>query len=161
MDSKEQIIVTLKKENELLKRENEFLKTELIKFTGGIPDINQQNQVLNYAQLPFIKPNNPVHQTTTNEDIEKIKEENNELKKIKEKFQRQNTNLENENMILSAKLNNLENVFVGSQIIRNSDGSITNESGQDYNLSTVRILLFYSYLMSILLNIYSCNIYFS
>lgn len=137
MDSKEQIVITLKRENELLKRENEFLKSELIKFTGGIPDPNE----INYPQLPFIKKINTINQNSSNnEDFEKVKEENSELKKIKEKFERQITNLNNENMILNAKLNNLENVFVGSQIIRNSDGSITNDSGQDYNLSTVRYL---------------------
>jgi hypothetical protein len=142
MDSKEQIIVSLKKENEQLKRENEFLKSEFLKLTGNIPSVdgfaNQGIQYGHFANLPLIQQAKIFSQNNqTHEDYEKIKEENSELKKIKDKFERQSTNLINENAILNAKLNNLENVFVGSQIIRNSDGSITNESGQDYNMSTV------------------------
>jgi hypothetical protein len=155
MDSKEQIIVTLKKENEYLKKENEFLKSEFIRLTGNIPSVenyaNQGFQNGHFSHLPII-PNlqNFSHNTQANhshEDYEKLKEENSELKKIKDKFERQSANLINENAILNAKLNNLENVFVGSQIIRNSDGSISNESGQDYNTSTVRKI-------NILLHIY-------
>ena len=48
-------------------------------------------------------------------------------------------NLINENSILNAKLNNLENVYIGSDIIRNKDGSVYNDLGENYNLSTIML----------------------
>src|SRR5690606_37539886 len=71
------------------------------------------------------------------EDSSKLKEENMILKKQKDTSERQNANLINENMILAAKLNNLENVFIGSNIIRNRDGSVMNDLGENYNISAV------------------------
>ena len=46
-------------------------------------------------------------------------------------------NLNNENMILNAKLNNLENIYIGSDIIRHTDGSVSNNIDTNYNLSAV------------------------
>ncbi len=147
MDSKEHLIVNLKKENEFLKKENEFLKSEFIKLTGTFPNLDGNVMAFNFAlpNLPFINQsfqavnNTNTNNTVPNDDFEKLKEGNNEMKKLNEKFKRQNTNLVNENMILNAKLSNLENVFVGSSIIRNVDGSVMSEAGQDYNVSTVSV----------------------
>lgn len=72
------------------------------------------------------------------ENIAKVQEENAQLKQIKTLLERQNTNLQNENYILISKLNNLENVFVGSNIVKNRDGSVFNNIHGDYNLSAVR-----------------------
>jgi len=48
MDAKEQIILSIKRENEYLKQENQFLKNEFIKLTGNVPifDSNQNNSFL-------------------------------------------------------------------------------------------------------------------
>ena len=46
-------------------------------------------------------------------------------------------NLNNENMILNAKLTNLENIYIGSDIIRHNDGSVSNNIDTNYNLSAV------------------------
>ena len=54
-------------------------------------------------------------------------------------FELQTNNLKTENEILMAKINNLENIFIGSNIVRNKDGSVFNNVNQDYNLSTVLI----------------------
>jgi hypothetical protein len=53
--------------------------------------------------------------------------------------ERQNVNLKNENDILTSKLNNLETVFIGSNIIRNKDGTITNDMGENYSISAVML----------------------
>jgi cell division protein FtsB len=145
MDSKEQIIVSLKRENDLLKAENEFLKNEFIKLTGNFPiqdaglnEYNNQNIYLppiNNFKIGMDLPANG--QNLPNDDIEKLKQENVQLKKSKEVSDRQNNKLINENMMLASKLNNLENVFIGSNILRNNDGSVTNEIGDNYNMSAV------------------------
>jgi len=44
-------------------------------------------------------------------------------------------NLSHENTILNSKLQNLENVFVGSNIIRHKDGSVSNEMEGNYSMS--------------------------
>ena len=40
-------------------------------------------------------------------------------------------------MILSSKLQNLENVFVGSNIIKHKDGTVSHEIEGNYSLSGV------------------------
>lgn len=144
MDSKEQIIVSLKKENDYLKLENEFLKNEFIKLTGTYPSMTGNMMGNGNVYLPPINnfkigmdTNNPNMNSDNSDELEKIKEENFQLKKAKETTDRQNTNLINENMILASKLNNLENVFIGSKIVRNKDGSVSNDMGEDYNMSAV------------------------
>lgn len=148
MDSKEQIIVSLKRENDQLKRENEFLKSEFIKMTGSYPTMDG-NSMLGYNQNVYLPPINnfkigmDVNSGNTGnvgnlqEELEKFKDENFQLKKSKEQSERQNTNLINENMILASKLNNLENVFIGSNIVRNKDGSVANDMGENYNMSAM------------------------
>lgn len=59
------------------------------------------------------------------------------MKKWKLLSERQNNNLENENIIINSKLNNLESIFVGSNIIKNKDGSVFNDMSCDYNLNSV------------------------
>jgi len=145
MDSKEQIIVNLKQENDYLKRENDFLKREFMKLTGTYPNMDGLSMMgygnnnlylppINNFKIGMDVPN----QSDTKSEIDKLKEENQILKKTKETYERQNMNLINENNILAAKLNNLENVFIGSSIIRNKDGTIKNDMGEDYNTTAVR-----------------------
>lgn len=55
MDAKEQIILSIKRENEYLKLENQFLKNEFIKLTGNVP-IFDGNQ--NTSFLPIINNKN-------------------------------------------------------------------------------------------------------
>ena len=137
MDSKEQIIVSLKRENDYLKRENEFLKSEFIKITGAYPGMEGYNT--GSVFLPPILNNFNGNKTepSNNDAIIKLKEEYTQMKKTKETLERQIGNLINENMILTSKLNNLENVFIGSNILRNKDGSVTNDIGENYNSSVV------------------------
>lgn len=143
MDSKEQIIVSLKRENDYLKKENEFFKNEFIKLTGSYPTMDG-GSVMGYNNNVYLPNINQFKigmdvggNGVTSEEVENLKEENFQLKKGKETSDRQNTNLTNENMILAAKLNNLENVFIGSSIVRNKDGSVMNDMGGDYNMSAV------------------------
>ena len=150
MDSKEQIIVSLKRENDFLKKENEYLKTEFFKLTGSYPNMDFSSMMgLAESSNLYLPPLNQFKigmdvnksHSDINEEVERLREENNNLKKAKEVTDRQNTNLINENMIIAAKLNNLENVFIGSNIVRNRDGSVSNDLGEDYNFSAVRILI--------------------
>jgi cell division protein FtsB len=146
MDTKEQIIFNLKQENEYLKRENDFLKNEFMKLTGSYPSLDGI-AMMGYGGNMYLPPLNnfkigmDVHNSSEfGVDVEKYKDENQILRKNKETYERQNLNLMNENNILAAKLNNLENVFIGSSIVRNKDGTIRNDMGEDYNTSAVRIV---------------------
>jgi len=56
MDAKEQIILSIKRENEYLKVENQFLKNEFIKLTGSFPTMDGNNQ--NNSFLPLINNKN-------------------------------------------------------------------------------------------------------
>jgi hypothetical protein len=56
MDAKEQIILSIKRENEYLKLENQFLKNEFIKLTGSFPTMDGNNQ--NNSFLPLINNKN-------------------------------------------------------------------------------------------------------
>ena len=143
---KEEII----KENNYLRKENSFLKNEYMKLTGkelqvsnvnlpkesNIPEMANMNKAtkLNHKEIAKKKKE---------EKVMKLKQETNGLKKWKIMSERQNSNLENENLILQFKLNNLENTFVGSNIVKNRDGSVFNNIKGDYNLSAVS----YSYIM--------------
>jgi hypothetical protein len=57
MDAKEQIILSIKRENEYLKLENQFLKNEFIKLTGSFPTMDGSGQ--NNSFLPLITNKNP------------------------------------------------------------------------------------------------------
>jgi hypothetical protein len=54
MDSKEQVVLMLKTENDYLKRENEFLKKEFIRHFGNYPTMDGNNMA-NEGFLPHIK----------------------------------------------------------------------------------------------------------
>ena len=112
----------------MLKKENEYLKVELIKLSSV-----QQDLFINTTN----KESSGLWYYNTDKELIDLKSENSNLKKNKDNYERQNINLKNENQILISKLNNLESVFIGSNIIRNKDGSVSNEIGDDYNTSAV------------------------
>jgi cell division protein FtsB len=132
----------MKNENDYLKRENEFLKKEFIRLFGTYPTMDGKNiiqgnfmQNVNQSQS---RREEGILTFNLDGESDKIKTENNKIKKDKEMLERQNTNLKNENDILVSKLNNLETVFIGSNIVRNKDGTVTNEMGEDYTMSAVK-----------------------
>lgn len=138
MDGKERGILSLKQENDYYKMENDFFKKEFIKLIGMIPSI--QNGGFTEEEIDSFKVNNSSEKSEALEkEVQKLQEELEELKKNKEVSERQNINLVNENSILNAKLTNLENVFIGSDIIRNKDGSVSNDIGENYNLSSLML----------------------
>ena len=138
MDGKERGILSLKQENDYYKMENDFFKKEFIKLIGMIPSI--QNGGFTEEEIDSFKVNNSSEKSEAIEkEVQKLQEEVEELKKNKEVSERQNINLVNENSILNAKLTNLENVFIGSDIVRNKDGSVSNDIGENYNLSSLML----------------------
>lgn len=138
MDGKERGILSLKQENDYYKMENDFFKKEFIKLIGMIPSI--QNGGFTEEEIDSFKVNNSSEKSEALEkEVQKLQEEVEELKKNKEVSERQNINLVNENSILNAKLTNLENVFIGSDIVRNKDGSVSNDIGENYNLSSLML----------------------
>ena len=138
MDGKERGILSLKQENDYYKMENDFFKKEFIKLIGMIPSI--QNRGFTEEEIDSFKVNNSSEKSEALEkEVQKLQEEVEELKKNKEVSERQNINLVNENSILNAKLTNLENVFIGSDIVRNKDGSVSNDIGENYNLSSLML----------------------
>lgn len=138
MDGKERGILSLKQENDYYKMENDFFKKEFIKLIGMIPSI--QNGGFTEEEIDSFKVNNSSEKSEALEkEVQKLQEEVEELKKNKEVSERQNINLVNENSILNAKLTNLENVFIGSDIVRNKDGSVSNNIGENYNLSSLML----------------------
>ena len=138
MDGKERGMLSLKQENDYYKMENDFFKNQFIKLIGMIPSI--QNGGLTDEEIDTFKVNNSSDKSEALEqEVQKLQSEVEELKKGKETSERQNINLVNENQILTAKLNNLENVFIGSDIVRNQDGSVSNDIGENYNLSSIML----------------------
>lgn len=69
-----------------------------------------------------------------------MKDENIQLRRAKEIAERQINNILSENTILSSKLQNLENVFVGSNITKHIDGTVSHEIEGNYTLSSVNYL---------------------
>ena len=136
MDGKDVPVAKLKHKNNLYKLENEFLKNEFIKLIGMIPDMN--NGGLTEKDIEGFKESQGIiSDDVKNMELQKLTEENEELRKSKENFEREKMNLNNENIILNAKLNNLENIYIGSDIIRHNDGSVSNAIDTNYNLSAV------------------------
>jgi hypothetical protein len=151
MDSKEQVVLVLKNENDYLKRENEFLKKEFIRLFGSFPTMDGSNIIqTNGLMLPNINQSQSrrdndelgISVLTIEKDLERYKQDASKAKKDKETIERQNINLKNENEILVSKLNNLETVFIGSNIIRNKDGTVTNDLGENYSMSAVRVIVY-------------------
>ena len=136
MDGKDVPVAKLKHKNNLYKLENDFLKNEFLKLIGIIPDMNSGGLTDKDIE-GFKESQGIVSDDVKNMELEKLKEENEELRKSKENYEREKMNLNNENMILNAKLNNLENIYIGSDIIRHTDGSVSNNIDTNYNLSAV------------------------
>lgn len=125
MDSKEQILFSIKREIQLLRMENEYLKEQLYRVTGGMPPL-----MVDYARnrapsaksgngkLPPI-PNPPHMQSGAaiveeyQKEINRIKEENGQLNNGKEVLEKLSRSVLSENQVLSHKLQNLEHVFTG------------------------------------------------
>ena len=138
MDSKERAAEGLREENELYVEENEFLKNEFMKLLGIVPDINSggltNEDIENYKISQGFKSNEEIDR-----EIERLKVENDELRKIKETQMKENKNLSDENNILNNKLINLENVFIGSEIMNNQDSGLANISDTNYNVSAIMV----------------------
>ena len=138
MDSKERAAEGLREENELYVEENEFLKNEFMKLLGMVPDINSggltNEDIENYKISQGFKSNEEIDR-----EIERLKVENDELRKIKETQMKENKNLSDENNILNNKLINLENVFIGSEIMNNQDSGLANISDTNYNVSAIMV----------------------
>ena len=138
MDSKERAAEGLREENELYVEENEFLKNEFMKLLGMVPDINSggltNEDIENYKISQGFKSNEEIDR-----EIERLKVENDELRKIKETQMKENKNLSDENDILNNKLINLENVFIGSEIMNNQDSGLANISDTNYNVSAIMV----------------------
>ena len=136
MEGKDVPVARLKKQNNKIKLENDFLKNEFIKLLGMVPDI-QAGGLTDDDIEKFKVSQGIISDDVKNAELQKLTEENEDLRKAKETYERQKMNLNNENMILNAKLNNLENIYIGSDIIRHNDGSVTNNIDTNYNLSAV------------------------
>ena len=136
MEGKDVPVARLKKQNNVYKLENEFLKNEFIKLLGQVPDI--QSGGLTEEDIEMFKVSQGIiSDEVKNEELRQLTEENEDLRKTKDRNERQKMNLNNENMILNAKLANLENIYIGSDIIRHTDGSVSNNIDTNYNLSAV------------------------
>ena len=136
MEGKDVPVARLKHQNNKFKLENDFLKNEFIKLLGMVPDI-QAGGLTDDDIEKFKVSQGIISDDVKNAELQKLTEENEDLRKAKETYERQKMNLNNENMILNAKLNNLENIYIGSDIIRHNDGSVSNNIDTNYNLSAV------------------------
>mmetsp|Transcript_8189 Transcript_8189/g.8044 ORF Transcript_8189/g.8044 Transcript_8189/m.8044 type:complete len:370 (+) Transcript_8189:279-1388(+) len=125
MDSKEQIIFSIKREIQLLRMENEYLKEQLYRVTGGMPPLmvdfarNRSPSAKSAnSKLPPI-PNPPHMQSSAaiideyQKEMNRIKEENIQLNNGKEVLEKLAKSVVAENQVLAGKLNNLEHVFTG------------------------------------------------
>ena len=138
MDSREKVSEGLKGENEIYLEENEFLKNEFMKLLGIIPDMSNGGltveDIENYKISQGFKSNDEM-----DKEIERLKIENDELRKIKESQIKDNQKLSDENNVLNNKLINLENVFIGSEIMNNQDSGLANISDTNYNVSAIMV----------------------
>ena len=136
MEGRDVPVARLKHQNNKYKLENDFLKNEFIKLLGMVPDI-QAGGLTEDDIEKFKVSQGIISDDVKNAELQKLTEQNEDLRKAKETYERQKMNLSNENMILNAKLNNLENIYIGSDIIRHNDGSVSNNIDTNYNLSAV------------------------
>ena len=138
MDMREKISEGLKEENEIYLEENEFLKNEFMKLLGIIPEMSNggltPEDIENYKISQGFKSNEEL-----DNEIERLKIENDELKKIKDNQIKENQKLSDENNMLNNKLINLENVFIGSEIMNNQDSGLANISDTNYNVSAIMV----------------------
>ena len=138
MDSREKASEGLKEENEIYLEENEFLKNEFMKLLGMIPDMSNGGltveDIENYKISQGYKSNEEL-----DKEIERLTFENDQLRKIKANQIKENQKLSDENNILNNKLINLENVFIGSEIMNNQDSGLANISDTNYNVSAIMV----------------------
>ena len=136
MDAREKAREDLEEENEMYIEENEFLKGEFMKLLGMVPKMANggltNEDIENYKIAQGFRSNEEL-----DKEIEKLKIENDELKKIKVNQMKDNKQLSEENNILNSKLINLENVFIGSDIMNNQDSGMANITEQNYNISGI------------------------
>ena len=128
----------LEEENEMYISENEFLKGEFMKLLGMIPKMANggltEEDIENYKIAQGFRSNEEL-----DKEIEKLKIENDELKNVKEKQMKENMKLSDENNALNSKLINLENVFIGSDLINKQDSTMANISEKNYNISAIMV----------------------
>lgn len=133
MDKRDQSVFNLKSNNDAYKSENDFLKNEFIKLIGSIPSMEKGG----FAQeeIAAFKSDGKISEL----ELQTLHDELAELKRLKEMNEAKISNLKNENGILNSKLKNLESVFIGGELIRNQDGTVTNEMGENYNISSIML----------------------
>lgn len=143
-NQKDESKTELMRQNKLLKEENLYLREQYKQATGLEFEMSGSPQEIKGAILPISgnTKTKPINAKDTakkawDDTIAKLKQDNHGLKQWKLMSERQNNNLESENSILISKLDSLEDAFVGSNIVRNRDGSVFNNIGGDYNLSSV------------------------
>ena len=136
MDAREKAREDLQEENEIYIQENEFLKSEFMKLLGMVPKMANggltQEDIENYKISQGYRNNEEL-----DKEIEKLKIENEDLKNIKETQMKENRRLSDENNLLNSKLINLENVFIGSDVMNKQDSAMSNISENNYNISAI------------------------
>ena len=136
MDAREKAREDLQEENEIFLQENEFLKAEFMKLLGMVPKMANggltQEDIENYKISQGYRNNEEL-----DKEIEKLKIENEDLKNIKETQMKENRRLSDENNLLNSKLINLENVFIGSDVMNKQDSAVSNISENNYNISAI------------------------
>lgn len=133
MDKKDQNILNLKQNNDSYKSENDFLKNEFLKLIGSIPSYEKGG--FNEQEIAAFKSGGNISEL----ELQTLQGDLAELKQLKDTNEVKINNLKNENIILNAKLKNLESVFIGGELIRNQDGTVTNEMGDNYNISSIML----------------------
>jgi len=136
MDAREKAREDLQEENEIFLQENEFLKAEFMKLLGMVPKMANggltQEDIENYKISQGYRNNEEL-----DKEIEKLKIENEDLKNIKETQMKENRRLSDENNLLNSKLINLENVFIGCDVMNKQDSAMSNISENNYNISAI------------------------
>ena len=138
MDAREKARENLQEENEIFIEENEFLKGEFMKLLGMVPKMANggltNEDIENYKIAQGFKSNDEL-----DKEIERLKTENEDLKNKKETQMKENRKLNEENNALNSKLINLENVFIGSELLNKKDSTMTNISEGNYNISAIMV----------------------
>ena len=138
MDAREKARENLQEENEIFIEENEFLKGEFMKLLGMVPKMANggltNEDIENYKIAQGFKSNDEL-----DKEIERLKTENEDLKNKKETQMKENRKLNEENNALNSKLINLENVFIGSELLNKKDSTMANISEGNYNISAIMV----------------------
>jgi len=138
MDAREKAREDLQEENEIYLEENEFLKAEFMKLLGMVPKMANGGltveDIENYKISQGFRSNEEL-----DKEIEKFKIENEDLRNIRDTQMKENRRLKEENNLLNNKLINLENVFIGSDLMNKQDSSNSNISENNYNLSAIMV----------------------